>query len=808
MTRKPNFWKCIMGVVVLALLFIGTLAFTGAPRTRARNLIAKLSGSKAAAATSNITALPFATPTPLDVTTQFELEGNLKDDSNTFGEDWSKLNCENPYTGNATAHTGAVQDPAPKSIFTGGGSKDIYDINNKSTSGVVGSQDTSWLFTDGSVPDKDNITNAYAASYTVNNSGTPETLLYVGGDRFSNDGDAFIGAWFFQNPVFVASAGPDGVPGNADDVEFADGTFRSAADATSPLARHAFGDILVLANFPGGVATADAKVFKWVQTPGPDGTSGNSDDGKCTNDDTAFGGTTVGTCPIAGFDTHNKPISRCASTTLCDITPAVGAVKTAIGFANPAALTEATEGVCWPYTPKSGPTDQIPTNSFFEVGINLSALGLGGECFPAFALETRSSSSPSAQLKDFVLHAFQSCGSACDKTPHEQTVCEDAATPGFATATQTFEAENTGTIAIQVTLKDHQVFPDTSTNDTFITGKNGAGECTFGAATNITIPAQSSFTCNRTTSFARGTTTDKLTVTTVVPASGIPDCEQTATVTVNPNPTAAAGPDQTVCAAGATTPFTLAGSATFGTFAWSCLSGDCGKVVITTPGALNSGVVFTGTGSATLRLTTTSNTDPSCGTATDDVVLTVNPNPTAAAGPDQTDCSAGATTPFTLAGSASGGTTNWSCVSGNCAQVSITTPGALNSGVVFTGTGSATLRLTTTSTFNPSCGTATDDVVLTVDPNPTVTICGDEACSTDEVLALTANVTPGTGTITYSWTGPAGGITSDPTQKTINVVLPGTYTVNVTRKATGASDACPGTANTHVGLCPGGTCAP
>jgi hypothetical protein len=298
-----------------------------------------------------------------------------------------------------------------------------------------------------------------------------------------------------------------------------------------------------------------------------------------------------------------------------------------------------------------------------------------------------------------------------------------------------------------------------------------------------------------------GTATLQLTTT----SNSTPSCEtaeDTVVLTVNPNPLANAGPDQTLCDTGGSTSFTLAGSASNGTAVWSVVSGPA---VIADTSSLTSGVTFTGIGTATLKLTTTSNFTPSCGSVEDLVVLTVNPNPEANAGPDQTTCAAGATTPFTLAGSAANGTAVWSVVSGPAV---IDDPSNLASGVTFTGIGTAILRLTTTSNFTPSCGTAEDTVVLTVDPNPTVTICGDEACSVDDILALTANVSPSTGTITYLWSGPAGGISSDATAQTISVVLPGYYTVMVTRTASGASDACPGMTTMHVGLCPGGVCAP
>ena len=54
---------------------------------------------------------------------------------------------------------------------------------------------------------------------------------------------------------------------------------------------------------------------------------------------------------------------------------------------------------------------------FYEGGINLSLLGLGSECFASVASESRSSTSTTATLKDFVLGNFGSCPSSLTTTP-------------------------------------------------------------------------------------------------------------------------------------------------------------------------------------------------------------------------------------------------------------------------------------------------------------------------------------------------------------------------------------------------------
>jgi len=153
----------------------------------------------------------------------FELDGDAVKTPEGPADDWSTVNAGG---GNAGARTGVDADPAPGSIFTGGGSKDPIDI-------------TSWKHKDGSVPDKDDITNAYAAAYTVNG----DLVIYYGADRFANDGDAQLGFWFFQDNV---TRNPNG-------------RFNGV---------HRVGDVLVLANFSQGGSVSTIQVLEWVGSGG------------------------------------------------------------------------------------------------------------------------------------------------------------------------------------------------------------------------------------------------------------------------------------------------------------------------------------------------------------------------------------------------------------------------------------------------------------------------------------------------------------------------------------------------------------
>ena len=285
----------------------------------------------------------------------FELEGNAVHNgwgSPGDGDDWATL-YGGP--GSADIFTGITADPAPMSIFDGG-KKDIQEVQ-----GV-------WSWKHGSVPDKNDITNAYAAAYTATaNMGDTvagDTIIYFGADRFANTGDAFLGFWFFKNEIIAED----------------DGSFSGF---------HALGDILVLVNFPQGAnAEPLIQVISWVPTS---------------------------TCSKA--DNNNPQPGDCAAKHLFLEAGASGAGAVCNGSGGLfCAVTNDENGLYdptdspWAYIPKAGPAGSFPYESIFEGGINLSQLFPDSDgCFSSFLAETRSSSSFTASLKDFVLDSFPLC---------------------------------------------------------------------------------------------------------------------------------------------------------------------------------------------------------------------------------------------------------------------------------------------------------------------------------------------------------------------------------------------------------------
>lgn len=301
----------------------------------------------------------------------FELDANAVEDGTPPPDDWATLcdpvavpggPCQNPNGsgGDAFAFTGIDADPAPASIFDGG-KKDIQDIS-------------AWSHKDGAVPDKSDITNAYAAAYLVPAANATAThqegdlVIYFGADRIINVGDTFMGFWFFKDAV---SANPDG-------------TFSGV---------HMPGDTLVLVNFPqANNAVPLIQVVEW--------------DPSCSK-----------------ADSNNPQVNDCAAKNL-RLRFGVSGAGAICNSDNPqeacAITNDMTEDAPWPYVSKDGFVNQFPFETFFEGGINISEVIGGDTCFASFMAETRSSSSFTASLKDFVISDFPVCGTSLRTEIHEK----------------------------------------------------------------------------------------------------------------------------------------------------------------------------------------------------------------------------------------------------------------------------------------------------------------------------------------------------------------------------------------------------
>ncbi|PYU04311.1 MAG: hypothetical protein DMG34_10690 [Acidobacteria bacterium] len=173
----------------------------------------------------------------------FQLEGNAVTDGSPFSantDDWDKA-LGIVAGGHSIANTGVVADltnTTADNEFTGGSSKDIYDVSK-------------WQWNTSKPQGKDDIAHAYAAAYTLANG---HTAIYFGLDRYDGSGDATAGFWFFQDGTVSLNNVKSGG---------ADGGFNGT---------HKAGDFLIVSDFSTGGAVSTIEVFQWV---GGDGAAGH-----------------------------------------------------------------------------------------------------------------------------------------------------------------------------------------------------------------------------------------------------------------------------------------------------------------------------------------------------------------------------------------------------------------------------------------------------------------------------------------------------------------------------------------------------
>jgi len=300
--------------------------------------------------------------------THFQLDGNAQDSNAaaTLPDDWdSVFDLFGVIGGGATAGDGetfVIDSQTGEAGFSGLSNKDIDEVNT-------------WVYDNAKVtPDKDNITNAYAKAYSINN----HLVVYFGADRYANTGDAALGFWFFRNSVGL---GPKS--GKS-------GPFTGT---------HAVGDVLVQVDFFQGGAQSRIEIFRWV----------------------ASGGDVSTHLQRVGTPTTSNGVTVCRDDHLACATANMGATPSP-----------------WAYDPKSGANNSFPNTSFFEGGIDVTAL-IGDVCFSSFMAESRSSHSETSELKDFALGDFELCSIDVEK------VCVNdggVVSPKFDPINETFQTKH------------------------------------------------------------------------------------------------------------------------------------------------------------------------------------------------------------------------------------------------------------------------------------------------------------------------------------------------------------------------------
>jgi predicted lipoprotein len=450
--------------------------------------------------------------------------------------------------------------------------------------------------------------------------------------------------------------------------------------------QHAVGDVLLLSDFVNGGGTPVIKAYKWVGSGGSDGS--------------------LDLLGVTGSDLF-------------------------------AIVNSSSQPSPWPYVPKFGPVNIFGPGGLFEGGIDLAAFSVSVDpCFTSFILETRSSHSLSAELKDFIFGNFYT---APQVSVNSATLC-----PGAGPTTLT--ATVTGGVGPFSYL-----------------WSNGA------TSSSITVSPSSTTTYSVTVTAANGCV--------VGPATG--------TVTVNSPPPCSIGnisPGNLICNHGN---YTISTSVSSGTLSWSMTvdgnppgwgivgsntgqtitfsSGNCGP-----PGFL---VHFTLTVTDGDGCTSTCTADFAPGAPI--CIVQIAP-------PIELTCAV--TSQYLLASY----TTDilnpqfeWTLGATSLGQGILDTAAMLDS-ILITAPGTYTFTIIDTSNSANNCFASVTVTQDTTSPGASAT--GGELTCTDTTVQLTAS-SP-TDSVTFSWTGPAG-FSSSLQNPTVNV--PGNYTVTVTDSTNGCT---------------------
>jgi len=294
--------------------------------------------------------------------------------------------------GNATAITG---DPT---VYTGAGSETNGDLLSSDTWG------------NGSVPNKDEISNVYAVAHRVETNGVLSTYeIFFGGERVVNNGDSHIDFEFLQSTVAM--------------------THDATGCAGSFTGDRSQGDMLLSVDFTTGGTFGGNTLYQW----------------HCV----AEGSTQPATGTPCNPPSHGKSVPHYQQITTDSVNFGVNAGAAAIDCGG------------WECRNADGSSNpQIQTNELMEGGINLLDLGFTG-CLSSFLPHTRSAQSFTSTLKDFALSNFNTCTptTAMTVSPSASQLIHSGGNVPF-----TFSENNDGNVGLTNPHVDVTISPSTGTS--------------------------------------------------------------------------------------------------------------------------------------------------------------------------------------------------------------------------------------------------------------------------------------------------------------------------------------------------------
>lgn len=404
------------------------------------------------------------------------------------------------------------------------------------------------------------------------------------------------------------------------------------------------------------------------------------------------------------------------------------------------------------------------------------------------------------------------------------TGCSQVVSGPSNTAVITVNPNPTATISGTTTVCQN----DTSSPVITFTGANGTSEYEFtynvngGANQTITTSGSNSVTIPVPTSTSGTITYNLVSVRDV--ATG---CSQnqpgTASVTINPLPTAIATGTATVCQGEPAQTITFTGSNGTSTYQFTYnLNGGANQTITTTGTNSSASITVPTTTAGTFTYTLVSVQDVATGcsqTQTGAAIVTVNPTPSATISGTTIVCQNDVAPNVIFTGSNSSGDYKFTyLINGGTAQIATTTGGNNTLTITAPTTTAGTFTYNLVNVEDPATGctqSVNQSAVITVNPMPTATLTGTTTvCQNDAAPSVT--FTGANGTSNYEFTYKLNGganqtiTTSGSSSVTITVptATPGTYAytlVSVRDIATGCSQLQTGAATVTVNPTPTAT---
>ncbi len=329
-------------------------------RNRRRGLLAVFA-TLAATAALVLPSSAFA-----DVTTAFELDGNVLDDTSSPPPDWGAATGSNSIF-TVSGGQGVPRSPLPANFLSAGFSRDFTPgSTSDSSTYTTGSKDTlninsGWACVGANnVTDKGDIQNGYATAYF--DPVAQHLVLYFGLEKNAPNGNNNMGVWFLRD----SSVGCNNPSTGGGGLAFT--------------GNHQDGDVLLVAAFTGGGSTPTVSAYRWNGgAAGSLGTTALSTGGKC---------------------------GSAGSANLCAITNDTSSVTTPWQTQDKATSNPQN---------KTGLGTTLSPDQFYEGAIDLTANGLDKDsngntiCINRFVFNTRSSQELGASLFDFATGNVQTC---------------------------------------------------------------------------------------------------------------------------------------------------------------------------------------------------------------------------------------------------------------------------------------------------------------------------------------------------------------------------------------------------------------